>query len=101
MILLVQGPVPHIAFDLKNTGVDGEGTVRLARPIRVVGTAQINRRRIEKSVVRFVRRWCGRGRIVTVTERGMRAEHNEANGDQIFHERDQGRGLSMNHVQNK
>src|SRR5262249_19778541 len=45
---VIQRPVPHVAFDLKNTSVDCERTIGLARSVRVVSTQQINRRWIKR-----------------------------------------------------
>ena len=63
-VRLVQLPIPRIAFDLKNSSIDCERTVRLARSIRVVGTPQIPRRWIKQRVLRLVwrRRWARVGK---------------------------------------
>src|SRR5262245_11377499 len=100
MILLVQGPIPHIAFHLENAGVDCERTVRLARAVCVIGTSQINRRWIEESVLRLVRRrrgaWVGKKRAVD-----PKREHHDAN-DYLNHDScEAGCGLSTNQVQNR
>jgi hypothetical protein len=85
MIFFIQSPVPHIAFDLKNTGVDCERTVGLAGAICVIGASQINRRRIKKRVVRLVRRWCARGRRILLGEHQMCAKGNCTGGHNFFH----------------
>jgi len=57
MVLFVQRPVRYIALNLENAGVNRVRTVRLARSIGVVGTPQINRRRVQNCVGRFVGCW--------------------------------------------
>ena len=85
MIFFVQGPVPHIAFDLKNAGVDREWAIGLARPICVVGTPQIDRRWIKESVLRLV--WPGRarGRRICIGECKLTAQRHCAGGSSLFY----------------
>src|SRR5262249_40867259 len=58
-VFIIERPVPDIAFHLKNTSVDCERTIGLARSVRVIGTPQINRRWIKERVLGFV--WHRRG----------------------------------------
>ena len=84
-IVAIQRVVDDIGLDLERARVDGERTVRLARPIRVEWPPILARRRIEDRVLRFVRRGSrrGRGRCLGLVVPGQgRRRHHAKRGEQ-------------------